>query len=61
LEYSAELFKKKTIDRFVVIFKGIITSVLENRDTRLDEIHAAQYLLAAGTNVFREEENDWVL
>ncbi|NIM12786.1 MAG: amino acid adenylation domain-containing protein [Candidatus Aminicenantes bacterium] len=61
LEYSTELFKKKTIDRFVVIFKGITTSILENRDTRLNEIHAAQYLLAAGTNVFREEENDWVL
>jgi fengycin family lipopeptide synthetase D len=61
LEYSTELFRKKTIDRFVVIFKGIITSILENRDTRLNEIHAAQYLLAAGTNVFREEENGWML
>jgi acyl carrier protein len=47
IEYSTQLFKKETIERFIDYFKDIVQQVCADINIRLGDIHIAHGLLAA--------------
>jgi phthiocerol/phenolphthiocerol synthesis type-I polyketide synthase E len=51
LEYSTELFKLSTAEAFLNHFIEIIRQVIENKDTRLSDIHISQRLLTPESHV----------
>ncbi|MCX6584523.1 MAG: condensation domain-containing protein [Candidatus Aminicenantes bacterium] len=51
LEYSTELFKFSTAEAFLNHFIEIIRQVIENKDTRLNDIHISQRLLIPESHV----------
>ncbi|HLP58708.1 MAG TPA: condensation domain-containing protein, partial [Candidatus Deferrimicrobium sp.] len=51
-EYSTQLFKTETIDKFLDCFKGILTIVLSNPRVKLTEIEIDPEYKALNTNIF---------
>ena len=37
-EYSTKLFKRETIERFIVYFKNIVRGIVENKDQRISDL-----------------------
>jgi len=58
-EYSLELFKEKMIHRLIDYFKQIVSTLLENSSTQLQDIKIAHDLLSAEANANLEEESDF--
>jgi amino acid adenylation domain-containing protein len=50
-EYSTELFKEETMKMFIKNFKSIITSILQDRDTGVEDIRLSHDLLLAKSEV----------
>ncbi|MGD2092001.1 MAG: amino acid adenylation domain-containing protein, partial [Candidatus Aminicenantes bacterium] len=38
LEYSTKLFKRETIERFIIYFKNIVRSIIENKNQRISDL-----------------------
>jgi amino acid adenylation domain-containing protein len=51
-EYSTQLFKAETIDRFLECFRQIILSISNNREIKLEEIEISHDFGELETNVF---------
>jgi hypothetical protein len=47
VEYCTGLFKKETIERFIIYYKEIVSGVLENNDIKLEDITISHNLLRA--------------
>jgi non-ribosomal peptide synthetase component F len=47
VEYCTGLFKKQTIERFILYYKEIVSGVLENNDIKLGDISISHNLLRA--------------
>jgi non-ribosomal peptide synthetase component F len=59
LTYSAKLFKKETIERFIGYIEEIIAAVVENRNIILGSIEISHNLGFAETTILHDEENDF--
>jgi hypothetical protein len=57
--YSAELFKKETIARFVGYLKEIVSVVVENKMIRLGDIKISHDLAIAASTILHEDESDF--
>lgn len=55
LEYSTKLFRRETIQRFAGYFKEIVSQVLENDITKIEDISVSHHLLRAEANNFQME------
>jgi iturin family lipopeptide synthetase A len=55
-EYSTQLFKKETIERFISYFRDIVKQICENKNTRLSDIHLSHGLLAASSVAVEENQ-----
>ncbi|MCP5104229.1 MAG: AMP-binding protein, partial [bacterium] len=55
IEYSTQLFKKETIERFVTHFKEIISIVIKDIDIKLEDIAISHTLVTATLSVSKEE------
>jgi len=59
LEYSTQLFKKNTMERFVNYFKEIVDMVIENQGIQLKHISISHDLTAAKLSVLEEDRGDF--
>jgi hypothetical protein len=57
--YSAKLFKRETIERFIGYFKEIVCSVIKNNEIKLKDIKISHDLGIAAAKVFEQEEDDF--
>jgi non-ribosomal peptide synthetase component F len=55
LEYSTQLFKKETIKRFVDDFKGIVSTIVKNKDIRLRDITIAHDFVMVESKVSQRD------
>ena len=58
-EYSTELFKEETIQRFIAYFKQIISLVTVDRDIQLKDITIAHHLARAQSNFPHHQDPDF--
>ncbi|UCH98534.1 MAG: amino acid adenylation domain-containing protein [Candidatus Aminicenantes bacterium] len=58
-EYSTELFKKESIERFINYFKEIISTVTANKEIKLKDIKISHHLGMAAPGVSREEDDQF--
>jgi polyketide synthase PksN len=59
LQYNISLFKKSTIERFIIYFKEIVRSVLENKNIHIEDIMVSHDLQAAQSNIYKETQIDF--
>jgi amino acid adenylation domain-containing protein len=50
-EYSTQLFTEETIEMFVGNFNEVVAAVMENGETRLNDIKTTHHLISAGADV----------
>jgi hypothetical protein len=55
LEYNTRLFKEETIAQFVIYFKEIVSTVIENKTIKLGEIAVARDFVDIESNISDEE------
>lgn len=58
-EYCIRLFKRETLERLVVYFKDIVSSVIEDKNVKLKDIKISFALLTAEADVIRDEQSDF--
>ena len=58
-EYSTQLFKPETIEKFLECLKNILSSVLNNPGIKLDEIEINSGYRALNTNIFNDTLGDF--
>ncbi|MCP5107871.1 MAG: hypothetical protein GY950_31070, partial [bacterium] len=58
-EYSSELFKPETVQRFVNYFKEIVSIVTTRRKVKLLDIEISHDLGSAKTGVFAESDDEF--
>jgi len=59
IEYSMELFKKETIERFIMYFKEVVSAVTENESIKLKDITISHDLVIAVSDVYQGAESDF--
>ncbi|UCH95825.1 MAG: SDR family NAD(P)-dependent oxidoreductase, partial [Candidatus Aminicenantes bacterium] len=59
IQYSTKLFKASTIEKFIKYFKHILSSVIEDRFTRLKEITIPHDLKALKSDVYQRIASDF--
>lgn len=58
-EYCTKLFKRETIERFVVFFKDIVSAVTTDKNITLGAIEISHALLAAKEDVISDDPGDF--
>jgi non-ribosomal peptide synthetase component F len=61
IQYSTELFKHETIERYIKYFKEIITTVAKNETLLLKDISISYELVTAVSDIYRHSETDFDL
>jgi hypothetical protein len=56
-EYSTELFKKGTVERFITYFKEIVSTIIANREIKLRDIKISHDLGMAEPGLFRDNDD----
>ena len=59
LVYCTDLFKRETMERFAAAFRQIAVALLEDRDTRLQDVRIAHQLQSVETEVYQEVADDF--
>jgi len=59
MEYSTQLFKKETIERFIDYFRQITAAVVEDKTIQLKDITLSTDLEAAAASVFQDDGGDF--
>ncbi|UCH94257.1 MAG: amino acid adenylation domain-containing protein [Candidatus Aminicenantes bacterium] len=59
LEYSTELFKKETIQRFIKYYKEIVSAVLANESIPLKNINISHDLVIATSKIYQTNESNF--
>jgi len=59
MEYSTQLFKTETIERFIDYFRQITTAVVEDETIQLKDITLSTDLDAAAASVFQDDGSDF--
>jgi hypothetical protein len=59
LEYCSKLFKKETMERFIVFFREIASTVAYNKGIKLDDIEISHDLLTAASGVYKDMESEF--
>ncbi len=60
-EYSTKLFKRETVERFIVYFKDIVASVVQDKNIKLKDIKISHDLLSAAPDIIHTEQSDFRL
>ncbi|MCP5108786.1 MAG: non-ribosomal peptide synthetase, partial [bacterium] len=61
LEYSTELFKEETIQRFTGYFREVVSAAAGNTGTRLKDIAISHQLLEAASSLYQDAESEFDL
>ncbi|MCP4217457.1 MAG: amino acid adenylation domain-containing protein, partial [bacterium] len=61
VEFSTELFQKSTIECMMAHYLEILEQVVREREIKLEDIVLSHQLVAAGSDILREEEGDFEL
>jgi hypothetical protein len=59
INYCKDLFKEETIERFVIYFKDIVSSIAADKDVKLKDIEISHDLVDIEVNSFEEDQNDF--
>jgi amino acid adenylation domain-containing protein len=59
MEYSTDLFRRETVEKIANHFIEIVNQVLENQQTRLEDITVSYELTDAETDIFTGEESEF--
>jgi hypothetical protein len=59
LHYNTQLFKQKKIERFIIYFKEIVSTVTKNKTIPLEDIVISHDLSATGKKILREDQGDF--
>lgn len=59
LEYCSKLFKRETMERFIVFFREIASTVAYNKGIKLDDIKISHDLLTAASGVYKGMESEF--
>jgi malonyl CoA-acyl carrier protein transacylase len=59
LEYCTKLFKQETIERFIKYFHEITSSVIENENIKLKDIHFSHELIKSESEIQQEDLEDF--
>jgi non-ribosomal peptide synthetase component F len=58
-EYSTELFETKTVERFILYFKEIVTAIIADKEIKLKDIKISHDLGMAEPGLFQENDDDF--
>jgi acyl transferase domain-containing protein/acyl carrier protein len=59
IEYSTQLFKPGTIESFINCFKQVVSSIIDNREIKLDDIKIDHEFRELDENVFEDDLGDF--